>query len=281
MRSGSITRGGYRWPNPLAGSRRAHTSGLRFAGIDVWVRDIRQVIDDAITRAQPADGRVTLVGYSLGATRVGRALYAPRYPDIAQKVSRVAFLAPIFGGPLDEPREGLATFPLTLVDRSEVVDGAPAMSPERQSVCSGHRVPGSAEQTWAQMVVQDAIGRAWGGDAPARPAGLRRTPTFSTYGFNAEVAEQLSVPTLVMQGLDDNVPPGLGADSAPMLYNALPPSMKRKVLVQVDCATHTFMVERAHSAVTAAMIEWITSATFDGAASGRFFVDASGVAHGA
>jgi pimeloyl-ACP methyl ester carboxylesterase len=59
--------------NPLAGQRRAHTSSVRFAGTDVWVRDVRQVIDDAIARAHPAGDKVTLVGYSLGANRVGRA----------------------------------------------------------------------------------------------------------------------------------------------------------------------------------------------------------------
>jgi hypothetical protein len=58
--------------NPLGGQRLPHTSAVRFARTDVWVRDILQVIEDAITRAQPTDGMVALVGYSLGALRVGR-----------------------------------------------------------------------------------------------------------------------------------------------------------------------------------------------------------------
>lgn len=52
--------------NPLAGKMFAHSSDVRFATIDTWVRDIRQVIDDAIAKAQPTNGKVTLVGYSLG-----------------------------------------------------------------------------------------------------------------------------------------------------------------------------------------------------------------------
>jgi hypothetical protein len=40
-----------------------------------------------------------LVGYSLAAVRVGRALDAAKFPEIVQRVSRVAFLSPIFGGP--------------------------------------------------------------------------------------------------------------------------------------------------------------------------------------
>jgi hypothetical protein len=37
--------------HPLAGQRRAHSSKFRFARTDVWVRDIDQVIADAIKRA--------------------------------------------------------------------------------------------------------------------------------------------------------------------------------------------------------------------------------------
>lgn len=42
----------------------------------MWVRDIRQVIDDAIARAEPTDGKVTLVGYSFGGIVAARTLYA-------------------------------------------------------------------------------------------------------------------------------------------------------------------------------------------------------------
>ena len=263
--------------NPLADNRRSHSSSLRFAGTDVWVRDIGQVVDDAIARARPADRRVTLVGFSLGANRVGRALYTPKHPDIAAKVDRVAFLAPIFGGPLDEPQNGLVTFPLTLADRASVVDAPTSMPPDREQICGGYRVPGADAQTWAQMMSQETVGRSWGGNKAGNPAGLRRLPTFATFGFNTQVAGALGPPTLVMQGLDDDVPPGLGVQSAPMLYDALPDAMTNKVLVQVDCATHGFMAERAHATVKAALIEWITASTFGGEPGGRFVVSASGV----
>jgi pimeloyl-ACP methyl ester carboxylesterase len=124
---------------------------------------------------------------------------------------------------------------------------------------------------------QETAGRDWGGSDAGSPAGLRRLPTFATFGFNAQVAGALEQPTLVMQGLDDDVPPGLGVQSAPTLYDALPAAMANKVLVQVDCATHGFMAERAHGTVKAALIEWITASTFDGQPRGRFVVSASGV----
>jgi hypothetical protein len=59
--------------NPLGGQRRTRSSAVSFANTDVWVRDIAQTIEDAIARAHPTDGKVTLVSYSLGTLRVGRA----------------------------------------------------------------------------------------------------------------------------------------------------------------------------------------------------------------
>jgi hypothetical protein len=43
---------------PLGGKRLPYTSAVRFARTDVWVRDIRQVIKDAIARAQLTDGKL-------------------------------------------------------------------------------------------------------------------------------------------------------------------------------------------------------------------------------
>jgi hypothetical protein len=78
--------------------------------------------------------------------------------------------------------------------------------------------------------------------------------------------------------------------------------MTNKVLVQVECASHALPFEGCagarctpasgtpyggkpgapwagpHATLKAALIEWIESGTFNGAASGRFVVDASGVA---
>ena len=136
---------------------------------------------------------------------------------------------------------------------------------------------------------------------PSQPPGLNRSPTFSGYGWNATVAGQLTAPTLVLQGIDDIGVPG-GSSTSSAIYSALPPSMTNKVLVHVDCASHALPIEgcggerclpasgRAYgeepgspwrgprATLTAALIEWITRGTFDGAAAGRFVVDPSGVA---
>lgn len=293
--------------HPLAGERRAHSSGHRFARIDVWVRDIRQVIADAIARAKPSDGKVVLLGYSAGAQRVGRTLYAanpilPASANVITKVSRVVFLSPLFGGPTEEtpPPTGFATFPLTLNDAAASA-ATWAMPPGREPACTGHVIPGSQEQTWVQTMQQDTVGRRWGGDDPAKPSGLNRSPTFSGYGWNAAVAGQLSTPTLVIQGFEDIGVPG-GVANASAIYDALPASMTNKVLVRVQCASHALPVEGCagprcmpssgtpyggtpgapwagpHATLTAALIEWTKSGTFNGAPTGRFAVDASGVA---
>jgi hypothetical protein len=104
-----------------------------------------------------------------------------------------------------------------------------------------------------------------------------------------------------MQGIDDLGVPG-GAGNAPAIYDALPASMTNKVLVQVGCASHEMLIEGCaethctpasgtpyggtpdkpwagpHSTVKAALIEWITNGTFNGAPTGRFTVNDSGVA---
>ncbi|MFI7490496.1 alpha/beta fold hydrolase [Micromonospora echinaurantiaca] len=296
--------GDHLFTNPLGKQRRSHSSRVRFARVDTFVRDIRQVIDDAITRAQPSDGKVTLVGLSAGGQHVGRTLYAANpNPLLAHsdqyiaKVNRVVFLSSLFGFPTEEttPPTGFATFPLHVYGPD---DGASGMPPDRESVCTGRVVPGSQKQLWTQIQEEDPVGRQWGGDDPKHPTGLARSPVFSSYGWNTTVAGQLTTPTLVVHGVDDEVTPVANANS---IYGALPASMTNKVLVKVECATHGLLWEGCsgrrcvpasgtpyggrpgtpwagpHSTLKTALIEWITSGTFDGAANGQFTVNKSGV----
>lgn len=319
--------------NPLAGTRCGHTSNVRFGTTDVWVRDLRQVIDDAIAKALPSDGKVVLVGHSFGSQRVGRALDPERNVDpatgtnpIVAKVSKVVFTAPLFRAaagqpqPRDEPspppsdptKKLWATYPLTLSGPTSF-----AFAPAREGVCAGHDIPGTETDFYAQSFEDDELGSLWGGSMPGQPTGLLRSPTFSTYGFNEEVAALLSMPTLVIQGLDDGGLPPPAPGLAPnrqscALYDALPDSLPNKVLVQIDCASHLILLEGCnasplparcsgqpgvtpygqspdegwrgpHSTVVAAIVEWIRSSTFTvpgqaPAAAGKFYVSSSGVA---
>jgi pimeloyl-ACP methyl ester carboxylesterase len=288
--------------NPLSGQRIAHSTSSRFARTDVFVRDIRQVIDDAIARAKPTDGKVTLIGWSFGAAYVGRTLYAanpvlPGSQDVISKVNRAVFQSSPFGSPTEEvtPPGGFPTFPTRLTEKQSILSG-PVLPPGRDAVCTGHRIPGTQEQLWEQMMEEDPLGSTWGGTR-AQPAGVSRAPTLNLYGWNATVAAQQSTPALVIHGLDDVVAPPSGSTA---IYNSL--TVPNKLLVQVQCASHLLHLagcdgprctpERGrpygsgpgrtwrgpHATYQAALIEWITRGTFDGAANGHFVVDESGVA---
>jgi pimeloyl-ACP methyl ester carboxylesterase len=293
--------------NPLGGQRRTHSSSVRFANVDTFVRDIRQVIDDAIAKAQPSDGKVTLLGYSAGGLFVGRTLYAanpnpllPHSSDYIAKVNRVVFLSSLFGLPTEEtpPPTGFATFPLHVFDAASLNSAWQMSSPEREAACTGHVVPGSQEQLWTQIQETDPVGLGWGGNDAGHPTGLARSPVFSSYGWNNAVAGQLTPPTLVIHGVEDQVAPATNGTS---IYSHLPPSMTNKVSVQVACASHSLLFEGCsghrctpssgtpyggtsgvpwagpHSTLDAALIEWIRNGTFNGAQNGQFTVDESGV----
>jgi fermentation-respiration switch protein FrsA (DUF1100 family) len=158
-------------------------------------------------------------------------------------------------------------------------------------------VPGSPERLGAQIMELETEARQWGGTDPARPTGLATSPTFSSYGWNTAVAGTLTMPTLVIHGQEDlTAPPA----NAPGIYDSL--RVPNKVLVQVACASHALLYEGCtasrcipasgspygaapgqpwagpHATLKAALVEWITKGTFNGAASGRFGVDESGVA---
>ena len=137
----------------------------------------------------------------------------------------------------------------------------------------------------------ETVGRAWGTTpwtGPGSTGGLNRAPTFSGYGWNRDVAGRLSTPTLVMQGLEDTAVP-TGSGTGRTIYGFLPTSMTNKVLVEVQCASHALQWEGCDGAgctphyatFQKALIEWIKSGTFNGAANGQFIVDESGVASSA
>jgi pimeloyl-ACP methyl ester carboxylesterase len=310
--------------NPLAGVRCAHTSSVRFGTSDVWARDIRQVVDDAIAKAAPGDGKIMLIGYSFGSTRVGRAIDPERNLDpatgtnpLVAKVSKLIFIAPLFRGavgmaqPRDEPAGPFANFPLTMS-----LPPTTLTNPALDAKCPGYTDSTAGADLGAQFLEDDEIGSQWGGMVAGQPTGVVRAPTFSTYGFNEEVAAKLTVPTLVIQGLDDTTLPPPAAGKAGhlhscALYNALPDAVTNKVLVELDCASHTLVYQgcRAdpmpdrcqghdgvtpygqaagegwqgpHAAVVAAMVEWIRSSTFTvpgraPATTGKFYVSLSGV----
>src|SRR5215204_520041 len=218
--------------------------------------------------------------------------------EVINKVSRVVFVNSLFGGPTEEADPFTPpTFPLTVNGRpgSDALWRPVGIS---AGVCPGRVIPGTQAQVWAQTMEQENVGRERGGDDPTRPTGLNRAQTFSGYGWNPkpEVAGQLSKSALVIQGLNDGIlptgllpgqaGPGTGRAIYDALYKALalpPEEMPKKVLVEVECASHALVWEGSdtwagpHATLKAALIEWIKRGKFKGKDSGSFIVNESGV----
>jgi pimeloyl-ACP methyl ester carboxylesterase len=294
--------------NPLAGERCEHASPSYFASMDVWARDIMQVIDDAIERAQPRGNKVVLLGYSLGGPRIARTLYLLG-TEADQKVRRAVFLSSLFNRlpgvpvelnlPTEEaqlPSTAFSTFPLALGG----FGGGFAIPLPREGVCTGRVISGVPDELREQMRDLDPLGLTWGGSDPENPTGLNRLPTFSNYGWNRDVAATFTLPTLVLHGLDDVTSPVQNSNN---IFDALT-AVTTKVLVQVDCGSHQMQFEGCagarcddgdpstkpygqsapiwdgpKSTIAAAVVEWVKYGTFASAECGRFVVNANGIAN--
>jgi pimeloyl-ACP methyl ester carboxylesterase len=270
-----------------------------------------QVIDDAIVKAKPRGNKVVLLGYSFGGPSTARTLYL--LGDKAErKVRRVVFMASLFnllpgpgGVPIefnlpteeeDLPLSELSTsFPLAL----NALGGWSGVGPAaRNTFCTGRVIPNTPQEFAQQILDLDPLGATWGGSVSGTPTGLLRSPTFTLYGWNSDVAATFTLPTLVMHGFDDVTSPRQNANN---IYNALT-SVTNKVLVQVECGSHQFIGEGCslarcddgdlstmpygqdsqvwdgpHRTVKAALIEWIKHGTFNGSECGQFIVNPSGV----
>ena len=291
--------------NPLAGRMCKHSSEHRFARTDVWANDVIRVIDDAIARAQPDNSKVVLVGSSLGGVTVARALY--KLGDQAQsKVERIVFQSSLFDRLLGPNGEMDATLPTEEAPDADSSTTFPmalfssGIPPQDPPGCGGKTIPGLADDVWEQLMQNDVLGSQWGVATPGRPPGLLRAPTFSSYGWNTEVAasSNFTIPTLVLHGLNDGTSPPSNSDH---IYHALT-RVTNKVLVQVKCTGHSMFWEGCsgprcdntgsnslpyggdspiwagpYSTINAALIEWVKHGTFNGASNGRFVINESGI----
>jgi hypothetical protein len=164
--------------------------------------------------------------------------------------------------------------------------------------CSGRVIPNTPLEFAEQILDLDPLGATWGGYDPGHPTGLLRSPTFTRNGWNREVAATFTIPTLIFQGADDQT---AFSQNSKNIFDALT-SVTNKVLVQVECGSHQFLLEGCsgnrcddqnpdttpygqdsqvwagpHSTIAAALIEWIKYGTFDGSDCGHFIVNPSGV----
>ena len=219
--------------------------------------EIDRVVDYA--RGLRGVDTVSLLGWSRGGPRAGG--YAASHPE---KVDRLFLYSPAnydrFGpsAPPPLPEPGFLMQVNTIANQSATWDG--------QVRCSNQFNPEVRAQLGAAILKQDPVASAWGDGK------LWRAPVQNTlWGWNAETARRLLMPTVIIRGdLDTQAPGPLQRD----LFVDLATS--RKVFVTVACAAHQMVWENQHMILLNASAEWLRDGTFAGQRSGSFVVGTDG-----
>jgi pimeloyl-ACP methyl ester carboxylesterase len=217
--------------------------------------DIDRVVE--YIRKLRGTSKVNLLGWSGGGIRSGT--YTHRYPE---KVEKLVILASSnysrknpSGPPADLPKAGA---PITIQSREvgEKLRWLP------NAKCDGQVAPGMPDHIWELSELQDPVGMTWG-------PGVLRAPTRTYWGWNADTAKKLKLPTLILVGEYDDL-----TASNKELYEDL--GSENKVFVAISCASHFVVWEKQHGALHQASREWLAKGTFNGATSGMFRIDPQG-----
>ena len=195
--------------------------------------------------------KVNLLGWSGGGYRTGT--YTSERPE---KVERLVIYASSnysrknsSTAPASLPAPG---FPITIQSRELA---------EKQrwfpfAKCADQIEPGMPERIWELSKQHDPEGMTWG-------PGVMRAPTRTYWGWNAEEAKRIKIPTLVMLGEFDELNP-----SNKELYEDL--GTDNKVFVSIPCGSHFLVWEKNHGALHEASRQWLLNGTFNGARNGEF-----------
>jgi pimeloyl-ACP methyl ester carboxylesterase len=195
--------------------------------------------------------KVNLLGWSGGGYRTGT--YTTERPEKVDKLVIYASSNYSRKNPSKPPATlPQAGFPITIQSR----DLAEKQRWFPFAKCADQVEPGMAERIWELSKQHDPVGMTWG-------PGVMRAPTRTYWGWNAEEAKRVTVPTLVMLGEFDE----LNASNRE-LYQDL--GAERKVFVSIPCGSHFLVWEHNHSALHEASRQWLTDGTFNGATRGEF-----------
>jgi pimeloyl-ACP methyl ester carboxylesterase len=205
---------------------------------------------------------VSLVSWSRGGPRTGG--YAARHQD---KVDKLVLYSPAMynrvgrSDPPPLPEPGFLMQLATIPDFFGIWD--------RQVACENQFRPEIREVLATSLLQQDALGSTWGDGQ------LWRAPLQNTlWGWNAEAARLIGMPTLIIRGdLDTQAPEGPQRN----LFADL--GTEHKVFVHVACAAHQLVWENQHMILLRASREWLRHGTFAGHDTGSFAVDVNGVVH--
>ncbi len=180
--------------------------------------DIHAVVD-YIRKLRKVD-KINLIGWSGGGIRLGT--FVSRHQE---KVERFVILASSNYSrknpderPTDLPSAGA---PVTLQDYETGIQKRWLGT----SKCAESIEPGVPEYIWALNGQYDPLGATWGS------GGGLRAPTRTYWGWNANAAKKITVPTLVMVGEQDDL-----MKSNLELIDDL--GAQKKVFMSIACATH-------------------------------------------
>ena len=195
--------------------------------------------------------KLNLLGWSGGGYRIGT--YTSQRPEKVEKL--VIFASSNYSrkNPSAPPQSLPAPgFPITIQSRELA---------EKQrwfpfAKCPDQIEPGMPDRIWQLSKAHDPEGMKWG-------PGVMRAPTRTYWGWNAEEAKRIKVPTLVMLGEFDE----LNASNK-QLYEDL--GADNKVFVSIPCGSHFLVWEKNHSALHEASRQWLLDGTFNGLARGEF-----------
>jgi pimeloyl-ACP methyl ester carboxylesterase len=198
--------------------------------------------------------KANLLGWSGGGFRAGT--YTSEHPEKVDKL--VIYASSNYSRknpstpPAVLPQPG---FPITIQSRELA---------EKQrwfpfAKCADQIEPDMPERIWELSKLHDPEGMTWG-------PGVMRAPTRTYWGWNAEEAKRIRIPTLVMLGEFDE----LNASNQD-LYTDL--GSEQKVFISIACGSHFLVWERNHGALHEASRQWLTNASFNGASRGEFRMD--------
>jgi len=202
---------------------------------------------------------VSILAWSRGGPRAGG--YAAHHPE---KVERLFLYSPALYsrfGPSNPPPLPEPGFLMQLQTISNFSSNWDTMVG-----CSNQFSPEVRAQVVRSQLKLDAAASAWG-DGTIWRAPLQNT----LWGWNAETARRLQMPTIIIRGdLDTQAPGPLQRD----LFADLATS--RKVFVTVACAGHQMVWENQHMILLNASAEWLRGGTFAGQVAGAFVVGTDG-----
>lgn len=198
--------------------------------------DINAVVD--FIRKLRGVTKISLIGWSGGGVRTGS--FIARHQD---KVDRWVVLASSNysrKNPDDPPAELPAPgAPMTMQSYETGI----VKRWLGTSKCAETIEPGAPEMIWAMNKDHDALAAQWGN-------GGLRAPTRTYWGWNANTAKKITVPTLIMSGDQDRL-----TESNLQLFDDLGSAQKSFLLI--ECATHFVVWEQQRRVLFQASLDWL------------------------